>query len=276
MFRLKSLFVKLASIGILMITIGLMVACQPESKRKQSKKFEKANNEALSDNNISRSKEYEPIDIPDEPLQPEEINSLCSPSTFQIFTKRDYDGAQGTGSGFLIYPGYIATNLHVVDLNDDGIPDEPFLITVKLGKGDNSPIIEVKEVVAFDAAYDLAILKVSLNDVKGYKPLPLLNSYPKVGEDIYAIGNPLGVVSKNFTQGHVTQVTKLNEEGSPLVIVFDASISQGNSGGPLLNKFGVVVGIPSKFYVGYNNTAQNINIAIPSLHVIRLLKEALL
>ena len=53
-----------------MITIGLMVACQPESKRKQSKKFEKANNEALSDNNISRSKEYEPIDIPDEPLQP--------------------------------------------------------------------------------------------------------------------------------------------------------------------------------------------------------------
>lgn len=275
---LKLLIEKIATLGFLLIIIMLVAACQPEANRKQKKRTNNTNtgnSESVSSEYQSVSGSYTPIEIPEEPLSPEEVNSLCSPSTFQIFTSSEFSEGSGTGTGFLVYPGYIATNLHVIDLNDDDIPDDPTLISVRLGKGENSLVINIQDVAAYDPDYDLAILKVSLKEIRGYNSLPLLPSYPKVGEDVYAIGNPLGLVTKNFTQGHVTQVSKINVENSKVLIVFDASISPGNSGGPLLNKFGVVVGVTTA-YLDQDKSAQNINIAIPSQHVIRLLKKAII
>lgn len=163
-----------------------------------------------------------------------QIYNLCAPSTVQINTDI------AIGSGFYIDNGIIVTNYHVIKgankisiLNYDG------------------KTIGVDKILGFDVALDIAIL--SVNTKNDY--LPINKHGVTVGEEIYAIGSSLGLTD-TFTNGIVTNSYRYIE-GSTF-IQMNASISEGNSGGPLVNKYGEVMGINTSTYVN----GQNLNLAL--------------
>ena len=144
---------------------------------------------------------------------------------------------QGTGSGVIIDSnGYILTNSHVIG---DGAAQN---ITVMFENGDKKPA----KVLWFEKALDLAIIKV---DGSNYPAADLGDSDKlNIGEIAVAIGNPLGLdFERTVTAGYISglnrtiQVDQYNKIEN--LIQTDASINNGNSGGPLLNSKGEVIGI---------------------------------
>jgi S1-C subfamily serine protease len=94
-------------------------------------------------------------------------------------------------------------------------------------------------IVRFDAEYDLALLKLT---GKGHACLPLrTGSRPAIGEEVFAVGTPAGVYDFSVSKGVISAVREMG--GGKTLLQTDASVNSGNSGGPLLDKFGRVVGI---------------------------------
>lgn len=156
---------------------------------------------------------------------------------------------RGIGSGFVISEkGYIITNNHVVAQAEE--------VTILLSEGE-----KVKgKVVNRDPGRDLALLYVAMEDIK---PLRLGDSDDvRVGEIVLAIGSPLGLPGPNVSIGVVSAV-KRNIRSKDMfledLIQTDAAVNPGNSGGPLINMDGEVIGITTAM-VPY---AQGISFAIP-------------
>ncbi|MEZ5294549.1 MAG: trypsin-like peptidase domain-containing protein [Vicinamibacterales bacterium] len=162
---------------------------------------------------------------------------------------------RGTGTGFIVDPsGLIVTNQHVVDLAER--------VMVKLGDGRTFRAT----VVGADADIDLAVLRVDAG-----VPLPALplgdSERVRVGEWVCAIGNPFAY-EHTVTVGVVSFVgRKLFDQSLDQYIQTDAAISFGNSGGPLLNTAGEVIGVNT----AVSRQSTNIGFALPVSHV----KEAL-
>lgn len=164
---------------------------------------------------------------------------------------------QNIGSGFIITEdGLIITNRHVVDFEDA----EYTVLT------DDGTEYEVQQIYR-DPLNDLAILKIDASD------LPALalgdSSEIEIGQTAIAIGTPLGQFNNTVTTGIVSGLGRGITAGSPFegfvekldnVIQTDASISQGNSGGPLLNTDGQVIGVNT----AVSAAGENIGFAIPS------------
>ncbi len=144
--------------------------------------------------------------------------------------------AQSLGSGFIIdAAGYVVTNNHVIDGADE--------ITVILQ--DNTSL--KARLVGRDERTDLAVLKVESD-----KPLPFVNfgdsDKARVGDWVVAIGNPFGL-GGSVTAGIVTARGRNIDQGPyDNFIQTDASINKGNSGGPLFNMDGEVIGINTAIY----------------------------
>ena len=158
-------------------------------------------------------------------------------------------GAPGSGAGVIIdETGYIVTNNHVV-----GDATE-----VEVRLSDRSKLIA--QVIGKDADTDLALLKVTAD-----RQLPTAHlgdsSTVKVGQWVLAVGNPFGL-DRTVTLGVVSGIGRENMNLSRYenFIQTDASISPGNSGGPLFNLHGDVIGINTAII----NFAQGIGFAIPS------------
>jgi serine protease Do len=171
---------------------------------------------------------------------------------------RDYEGPrQGSGSGFIIdREGFILTNQHVIDGADR--------ITVTMADGRAFR----GEVVGADPAIDVALLRVRAD---GRLPeAPLGNSDDlRVGEWVCAIGNPLGYVH-SVTVGVVSFIgRKLFDKSLDDYIQTDAAINFGNSGGPLINAAGEVVGINSAI----SSRASNIGFAVPINQAVAILPQ---
>jgi serine protease Do len=155
------------------------------------------------------------------------------------------------GSGFIISSdGYIVTNNHVVDGAD--------VITVHLGGKNREDNKYTAELVGTDPETDLALLKINADN------LPFLSfgnsEVLEVGEWVLAIGSPLGL-DHTVTAGIVSAKGRNIQSGSyDDFLQTDASINRGNSGGPLLNMNGEVVGINTAIA----QRAQGIGFAIPS------------
>ena len=171
---------------------------------------------------------------------------------------RDPDGPhQGSGSGFVIdRQGFILTNYHVIEDADR--------IAVTLADGRTLRA----DVVGTDPAIDVALIKVS-----GTGPLeaaPLGNSDElRVGEWVCAIGNPLGYVH-SVTVGVVSFIgRKLFDASLDDYIQTDAAINFGNSGGPLINARGQVIGINSAL----SSRASNIGFAVPINQAVAILPQ---
>jgi serine protease Do len=157
------------------------------------------------------------------------------------------DNRQGAGSGFIIdREGYVITNHHLVEGAER--------ILVSLGDGRSFRA----SVVGVDPAIDIALLKIAGG--RGLPVAPLGDSSSlRVGEWVCAIGNPLGYVH-SVTVGVVSFIgRKLFDRSLDDYIQTDAAINFGNSGGPLINSRGEVVGINSAI----SSRANNIGFAVP-------------
>jgi putative serine protease PepD len=146
--------------------------------------------------------------------------------------------ASSLGSGFVVdRDGYIVTNYHVIDGAQK--------IEVNFSGDDRVPAT----IVGSDASTDLAVLKIDAQS-RALTPLPLGNSDEvHVGDAVVAIGNPFGL-ERSVTAGIVSalqrDITSPNGYTIDKVIQTDAPINQGNSGGPLLNARGEVIGVNSQ------------------------------
>lgn len=170
-----------------------------------------------------------------------------------------------TGSGFIISDdGYVVTNHHVVE----GATD----VTVTLSTGDEY----TAKVIGSDSLNDVALLKVEATGLPAVK----LGSSDKlaIGDMVYAIGNPLGSLTATLTVGYVSgkdrQVTTDNSTIN--MIQTDAAINSGNSGGPLFNMYGEVVGITSAKYSGTTSSGasiEGISFAIPIDDVMSIIDD---
>jgi len=179
---------------------------------------------------------------------------------FWFFPRRRQVGTElrqvGAGTGFFVSSdGMIITNRHVVE-------DENASYTVILNDGTKRDA----KVLARDTVLDIAFLKIDGNN---YKPLPLGSSEElKVGQTVIAIGNALGEFSNSVSMGIISGLgrnivasdsTGQRAERLNDVIQTDASINVGNSGGPLLDIAGNVIGVN----VAVASNAENIGFAIP-------------
>lgn len=170
-----------------------------------------------------------------------------------------------SGSGFLISEdGYILSNYHVVQ--------NAQTLTVTLYDGTEYPA----KVVGYDAVSDVALLKI---EATGLTPVIIGSSEDlKVGEQVVAIGNPLGELTSTLTAGYVSAKGRtINTEGTLLnMLQTDAAINPGNSGGPLFNMKGEVVGITTAKYSGSTNSGasiEGIGFAIPIDDVMSILED---
>ena len=183
------------------------------------------------------------------------VNSVvsinCSAVSTNIFGQQTESAS--SGSGFIYTAdGYIVTNQHVIANASS--------INVTLYNGDTYPAT----LVGSDSDYDVAVLKINAKDLPA---VTLGNSTDvNVGDNVMAIGNPLGELTFSMSSGIVSCVNRaINVEGTPFnMIQVDASINPGNSGGPLMNLYGEVVGIVSAKYSSYaDTTVEGLGFAIP-------------
>lgn len=150
------------------------------------------------------------------------------------------------GSGFIVEnSGYIVTNAHVISNVNN----------VKVGLY-NTNVLPAK-VIGLDTKRDIALLKI---DGSSYHALELSDSNDiQVGEKVIAIGNPYGL-SFTVTEGIVSAVDRRGPNGLAEYIQTDVSLNPGNSGGPLINTEGLVLGV-NNFKVG---TADSLGFALES------------
>jgi S1-C subfamily serine protease len=197
------------------------------------------------------------------PLETENVRIYrqAAPAVANIVTKTvEYDfffnavPVEGAGSGFLIdTDGHILTNLHVVQGAQ----------TIEVTLGDQSHY--KARYIGADTRNDIALIQI---DARGHKlsALPLGDSRSlQVGQRVLAIGNPFGFQS-TLTTGIVSALGRTVQTGDTTfideAIQTDAAINRGNSGGPLLNSHGEVIGINTAIYTPSGTTA-GIGFAIP-------------
>lgn len=175
-------------------------------------------------------------------LLPSQIYEMIASATVRIESCNKDGKLQSVGSGFFISEnGEIVTSYHVIA--------GAYNLKVKLYGGTEYPVATVK---GYDVASDLAILKV---DLTGNSYLKISTSSVKTGDPVYALGSPLGI-DDVFTDGVVSNPSK-SFDGIKH-IVFSAPVAPGNSGGPLVNSQGEVVGINNQIATD----GQNLNFAI--------------
>ena len=173
-----------------------------------------------------------------------------------------------SGSGFVLtQDGYIVTNYHVIE---DAAKDSSVTIDVSFANGDKY----TAKLVGGEQDNDVAIIKI---DATGLQPVTLGDSDKLVvGENVYAIGNPLGELTYSLTDGIVSALDRLittsstNENGQTEtttlnVLQTNCAINPGNSGGPLFDSYGNVVGIVSAKYTQSSSgvSAEGLGFAIP-------------
>ena len=172
-----------------------------------------------------------------------------------------------SGSGFVIgsngSSSYILTNYHVID----GVSD--IKVFFSDGKSYDATL------VGGEKENDIAVLKI---DVGNLQTVTLGDSDQlNVGEDVYAIGNPLGELTFTFTGGYVSAKDRsvTMSDGTVMnMLQTDTAINSGNSGGPLMNLYGEVVGIVSAKYSSYaNTTVEGLGFAIPINDVQSIIKD---
>jgi S1-C subfamily serine protease len=225
----------------------------------------------------SRWGSHQPIDVEAFPAQApairtanltsEEANNVkiysqAAPAVANIVTRTlEYDvffeptAVDGAGSGFLFDSrGYILTNYHVIEGAQQ----------IEVTLGDRSHY--TAKVLGSDQRNDVALIQI---DAPRGKQLPFLtmgdSDSLQVGQSVLAIGNPFGFES-TLTTGVVSALKRTVQTGPQTFIdgavQTDAAINQGNSGGPLLNSRGEVIGINSAIY-SPSGAAAGIGFAIP-------------
>jgi len=182
------------------------------------------------------------------------------------FWSRDiFSVPRGTGSGFIWdESGHVVTNFHVIENASEA--------TVRLANGKDYPAT----LVGASQLHDIAVLKIKISQ-KLSPPLPIGTSHDlKVGQMVYAIGNPFGL-DWTLTNGIVSALDRsLTEDNGSTVehlIQTNAAINPGNSGGPLFDSAGRLIGINTAIYspsgasagIGFAVPVDTVNRVVPQL-----------
>ncbi|MBQ8586852.1 MAG: trypsin-like peptidase domain-containing protein [Oscillospiraceae bacterium] len=184
-------------------------------------------------------------------------------TTYNVFGQASETAS--SGSGFIISPsGEILTNYHVVE------GAEKLTVTLYDGREYNA------KVLGFEAASDVALIKIEESNL----PYVTLGDSDLlyVGDEVAAIGNPLGELTYSMTVGYVSAMDRyVNTDGTPInMMQIDAAINSGNSGGPLFDMHGTVVGIITAKYsgtTGSGTTIEGIGFAIPINDITAILND---
>ncbi len=178
----------------------------------------------------------------------------ASPSVVYIFTRNSGSRGSGAGSG-LVWDraGHVVTNFHVVQGAD--------AVRVRLDDGEAVQA----EVIGTAPDYDLAVVR--LRETRGrIRPIPIGTSGDlKVGQSVFAIGNPFGL-SRTLTTGVISALNRrlptANDREVRGVIQTDAAINPGNSGGPLLDSAGRLIGVNTAI-LSDTGASSGIGFAVP-------------
>lgn len=181
----------------------------------------------------------------------------------------NYWGFQTTsaaaGSGFILTEdGYILTNYHVVENSNS--------ITVAMYNGDTYDAT----LIGYDESNDVAVLKV---DAEGLSPVVLGDSDNlNVGDSVVAIGNPLGELTFTMTAGYISALDReITPDRTPInMLQTDVAINAGNSGGPLFDMDGNVIGMTTAKVSGTTESGvsiEGLGFAIPINDVMRVVYD---
>ena len=161
--------------------------------------------------------------------------------------------SKGKGSGFFVEPGRLLTNEHVIAGS--------YSVTLRYADGDTG----TATVASYSKDFDLAVLKVA-NPRADQAVLPLGSiGGMSAGQEVITIGSPLGLLQNSVTRGIVSGLRKID---AVTAIQTDAAMNPGNSGGPLLDRKGAVLGVNSFIQRG----SQGLNFAIAIDHARPLLE----
>ena len=206
----------------------------------------------------------------DTALTLQQIYVKCAPSVVAItaYVAADNDDSYYWGTGIVLTDdGYILTNAHVVEGT----------CRAKITLWDDSEYDAL--LVGYDSRSDIAVLKI---EASGLTPAEFCDSSTlTVGDSVVALGNPLGEQFRStMTDGIISGIDRdISYNGTTLTLIqTSAPINEGNSGGPLLNQYGQVVGITNmKMSASYYGSAsiEGVGFAIPS-HTIKEMADALL
>ncbi len=197
-------------------------------------------------------------------MTPSQVYAKCKNSIVAI-TNQVRGRTASTGSGFIVSEdGYIVSNHHVVD------GAETLIVTTHDGEEYTATL------VGSDAANDVALLKIEAESL----PAVTLGSSDAlaIGDQVVAIGNPLGELTSTQTVGYVSGKDRsVSTDGTVInMLQTDAAINPGNSGGALFNMYGQVVGITTAKYSGTTSSGasiEGIGFAIPINDVKDILED---
>ena len=190
------------------------------------------------------------------------MNSMTSTNVFGQST-----GIASSGSGFIIRDdGYVVTNYHVVEGAET--------LRVSLYNGQEYDA----RLVGYDSDYDVAVLKIEAEELQAVTigDSDLL----RVGDQVAAIGNPLGELTLSMTVGYISaRDREINTDGRPMnMLQTDVAINAGNSGGPLFDMKGNVIGITTAKYSGSTSSGasiEGIGFALPINDVMGIVNDLL-
>ncbi|MDO4815234.1 MAG: trypsin-like peptidase domain-containing protein [Bacillota bacterium] len=184
----------------------------------------------------------------------QELYDQCTPSIVYVKAEKQDGTAYSWGTGIIVSAdGYIITNTHVIDK----------CVNAEIGLTDGSTY-EAK-LVGADSVSDIAILKI---DAQGLTPAVFAESDTvNIGDAAIAIGNPLGEKYRlTMTNGIISAKDRsVNYNGAVMnLLQTNAAINEGNSGGPLFNDRGQVVGITNMKIISADSGVEGIGFAIPT------------
>lgn len=193
----------------------------------------------------------------------QEVYQTVNPAVVTVMAQLDYGMSVGTGVIFR-EDGYLFTNYHVVAGSD------ACDVTLASGK-----TYEAKY-VGGDSDNDIAVLKVN---AEGLPTAEMGDSDAlTVGDTVYAIGNPLGVELRGtLTDGIVSAINRdVRVEGRTMTLIqTNAALNEGNSGGPLINVYGQVVGINTIKMMSFTSSVEGLGFALPMATVERMVNNIL-
>ncbi len=207
-----------------------------------------------------------PVPEPSEELTLHEIYEKCAPSVVAIAATVPDSTGYFWGTGIVLTEdGYVVTNTHVLDGTD----------SVVVTLWDDSEY-EAK-LVGADNVSDIAVLKI---EAEGLTPAEFCGTSVSIGDRVAALGNPLGMELRGtLTDGIVSAINRdvSYNSHSMTLLQTNAAINEGNSGGPLLNMYGQVVGITNMKMMsttGYSSV-EGIGFAIPTSTIQEVVNQLL-
>jgi S1-C subfamily serine protease len=196
----------------------------------------------------------------DTKISPEALKKVKAATVHIKVTFADGDTSEGTGFATRLR-GLVVTNAHVVGMLDNDSP-KPTRIEVTFNSGETNSKTIVSKIGFVDGETDLALLMVPSNDFKEYPDLLPIAYSAQLTEtqDVFIVGFPLGKQAGSNVSVTATTVTSLRKENGQLKRVqVGGGMHPGNSGGPLVDKDGRVVGIAVSGFAG-----TQVHLAIPT------------